>query len=90
MPKSIQEHPLPNIAGDDLKRNLSIDGQADCEVPCEAIKAKALRRKSLRNVCVFSFCYFLTFSGFWALTNLQSTMNAEGGLGETILKPLCT
>ncbi|GIY48317.1 hypothetical protein CDAR_37391 [Caerostris darwini] len=78
MPKSIQEHQLPNIAGDGLMRNLSIDGRADCE----AIKAQALRRKSLRNVCVFSLCYFLTFSGFWALTNLQSTMNAEGGLGD--------
>lgn len=34
-----------------------------------------------KNFLVLCFCYFLLYSGFWALTNLQSTMNADSGIG---------
>lgn len=38
-------------------------------------------RRALQNLFIISFAYFLFFSGFWSLSNLQSTMNAQGGLG---------
>lgn len=34
-----------------------------------------------KNFLVLCFCYFLLYSGFWSLTNLQSTMNADSGIG---------
>ncbi|GIY48314.1 UNC93-like protein [Caerostris darwini] len=39
------------------------------------------RRRILKNLFVVSFGYCLFYSGFWALTNLQSTMNAVSGMG---------
>lgn len=35
----------------------------------------------LKNLFVLNFFYCLFYTGFWALTNLQSTMNAEAGMG---------
>lgn len=51
-------------------------------VSMDKAKVRRIRRKALVNLFVFSLCYFLVYTGFWALSNLQSTMNAEGGLGE--------
>ncbi|GIY05239.1 protein unc-93 A [Caerostris extrusa] len=39
------------------------------------------RGRILKNLFVISFCYCLFYTGFWALTNLQSTMNAMSGMG---------
>ena len=41
----------------------------------------ANKRRFLRNTMIVSLAYFFYFTGFWSLTNLQSTMNAEGGMG---------
>lgn len=38
-------------------------------------------KRCLRNLFIVSFAYFLFFTGFWSLANLQSTMNAEEGMG---------
>lgn len=48
----------------------------------DKVKVRRVRRKALVNLFVFSLCYFLVYTGFWSLSNLQSTMNADGGLGE--------
>ncbi|GIY05247.1 UNC93-like protein [Caerostris extrusa] len=39
------------------------------------------RSRILKNLFVVSLGYCLFYSGFWALTNLQSTMNAVAGMG---------
>ncbi|KAG8182981.1 hypothetical protein JTE90_013430 [Oedothorax gibbosus] len=39
------------------------------------------KRNSLKNFLSLSLCYFLLYTGFWGLTNLQSTMNAASGIG---------
>ncbi|GFT78868.1 protein unc-93 homolog A [Nephila pilipes] len=39
------------------------------------------RGRILKNMFVLSFCYCLFYTGFWALTNLQSTMNAHSNMG---------
>ncbi|GFT78870.1 uncharacterized protein NPIL_532121 [Nephila pilipes] len=36
---------------------------------------------ALKNLLMLSFCYFLLSTGFWSLTNLQSTMNAASNIG---------
>lgn len=39
------------------------------------------RKSSLKNFLSLSLCYFLLYTGFWGLTNLQSTLNAASGIG---------
>lgn len=34
-----------------------------------------------RNTAIIGTSYFLYFTGFWSLSNFQSTMNNEGGMG---------
>ncbi|XP_055938343.1 protein unc-93 homolog A-like isoform X4 [Argiope bruennichi] len=65
-----------------LNQNLSINKNVEYQDLFEKKERKKLQRKSLQNLIVFSLCYFLTYTGFWALSNLQSTMNAAGGLGD--------
>lgn len=60
------------------------------EIPCinelgDADEAKVLthtsKGRTVRNVLILAFAYFLFFTGFWSLSNLQSTMNGQGGMG---------
>ncbi|GFY61577.1 UNC93-like protein [Trichonephila inaurata madagascariensis] len=39
------------------------------------------RGRILKNLIVISIFYCLFFTGFWSLSNLQSTMNATSGMG---------
>ncbi|GIY05241.1 protein unc-93 homolog A [Caerostris extrusa] len=79
----INEHKLPNVALGDLGlANPSINANGECPYLADKTITKKLRRNHVWNMFVFSFCYFLTYTGFWSLANLQSTMNAEGGLGD--------
>ncbi|GFQ82138.1 UNC93-like protein [Trichonephila clavata] len=39
------------------------------------------RGRIIKNLFVLSFCYCLFYTGFWALTNLQSTMNSYSNMG---------
>ncbi|GBM02107.1 Protein unc-93 A [Araneus ventricosus] len=70
---------LPYVLVGGLGEGPSINENDECP---DFSEKRKLQRKSLQNVIVFSLCYFLTYTGFWALSNLQSTMNAAGGLGD--------
>ncbi|KAG8182984.1 hypothetical protein JTE90_013433 [Oedothorax gibbosus] len=48
----------------------------------EKKEIRKVRKETLVNLFVFSLSYFLVYTGFWSLSNLQSTMNAEDGIGE--------
>lgn len=39
------------------------------------------KKRCIQNLLIISFSYFLFFTGFWSLANLQSTMNAQQGMG---------
>lgn len=39
------------------------------------------KKRVFRNVLILCVTYLLFFTGFWSLTNLQSTMNASQGIG---------
>ncbi|CAL1287419.1 unnamed protein product [Larinioides sclopetarius] len=73
---------LPDVTEDGLGLNPSINKDEGYLQQEENIKTKKLRRRSLRNLFIFNTCYILVYTGFWALSNLQSTMNAAGGLGD--------
>ncbi|GBM02106.1 Protein unc-93 A [Araneus ventricosus] len=73
---------LPDVAEDGLGQNPSINKDERYLQQEEDIKIKELRRRSLRNLFIFNTCYVLVYTGFWALSNLQSTMNAAGGIGD--------
>ncbi|GFQ82137.1 protein unc-93 homolog A [Trichonephila clavata] len=81
MDKPVREHILSDVV-EDLRQNPSINEDEDDLDLGDKSKTKRIRRSSLRNLIVFSVCYFLCYTGFWALSNLQSTMNAAGGLGD--------
>lgn len=50
--------------------------------PMQKDEIRKTRKQTLVNLFVFSVSYFLVYTGFWSLSNLQSTMNAEDGIGE--------
>ncbi|CAL1287418.1 unnamed protein product [Larinioides sclopetarius] len=78
MNETVYYIPLPDVVVEGSGQGPSISKNAECQ---EDIRKK-LQRKSLQNLVIFCLCYFLTYTGFWALANLQSTMNAAGGLGD--------
>lgn len=47
----------------------------------ENIPTDKTGRIAQKNFLILCLCYFLLYSGFWSLTNLQSTMNADSGIG---------
>ncbi|KAF8793368.1 UNC93-like protein like [Argiope bruennichi] len=74
---------LADVAEVDLGQNPSINKDEKTDIQQDGVMdSKTLRWRSLRNLFIFNTCYVLTYTGFWALSNLQSTMNAAGGLGD--------
>ncbi|XP_035223801.1 protein unc-93 homolog A-like isoform X3 [Stegodyphus dumicola] len=74
-----KENCLSVVAGDSLLVDPCINQSSPSENV--AFPLKMNKTKILKNFIILSLSYFLFFTGFWALTNLESTMNAEKGLG---------
>ncbi|XP_035223793.1 protein unc-93 homolog A-like isoform X2 [Stegodyphus dumicola] len=70
---------LTDVAAD----NIIVDHSINQSTPTtnDVFPLKMSRGRIMKNLILLCFCYFLFFTGFWALTNLESTMNAEKGLG---------
>ncbi|KAG8182983.1 hypothetical protein JTE90_013432 [Oedothorax gibbosus] len=79
MINSVVECPLPSLVAGEMHSNPS----SDTEVECISFKEKPIMSKGriLKNLFVLNFFFCLFYTGFWALTNLQSTMNAKSGMG---------
>ncbi|XP_055938342.1 protein unc-93 homolog A-like isoform X3 [Argiope bruennichi] len=74
---------LADVAEVGLGQNPSINKDEKTDIQQDGVMdSRTLRWRSLRNLFIFNTCYVLTYTGFWALSNLQSTMNAAGGLGD--------
>ncbi|GBM02103.1 hypothetical protein AVEN_190543-1 [Araneus ventricosus] len=73
---------LPDVAVNGSGQNPCINENDGHLRLTEQLNARALRKRCIWNMFIFSVCYFLTFTGFWALSNLQSTMNAAGNIGD--------
>ncbi|GBM02098.1 UNC93-like protein [Araneus ventricosus] len=71
---------LPNVvAHQDFSQ---IDETSPClSVPSLQGEENISRWRIFKNLFVLCFTYCLFYTGFWALTNLQSTMNAAAGMG---------
>ncbi|KAG8182982.1 hypothetical protein JTE90_013431 [Oedothorax gibbosus] len=72
---------LPYMAAEEsMDEELCInEGDPD---PSTSKSLRYVQRKTFWNLFVFSFSYFLVYTGFWTLSNLQSTMNASQGMGD--------
>ncbi|XP_015921483.1 protein unc-93 homolog A isoform X1 [Parasteatoda tepidariorum] len=68
-------HILQNPVVDHGSVNSSYKTQLIEEVPLMS------KQRIIWNLFVLSFSYLMFQTGFWGLTNLQSTMNAAGGMG---------
>ncbi|CAL1287420.1 unnamed protein product [Larinioides sclopetarius] len=82
MTETASGHLLPDVTVNGLGQNPCINENDENINLAKQLNARAQRRRCIWNMFVFSVCYFLTFTGFWALSNLQSTMNAAGGIGD--------
>ncbi|CAL1287421.1 unnamed protein product [Larinioides sclopetarius] len=71
---------LPSVVADnDFSQ---IDEISPClSVPSLQGEETMSRWRIFKNLFVLCFTYCLFYTGFWALTNLQSTMNAVAGMG---------
>lgn len=81
MINSVVECPLPSLAaGGEILMEPSSDPD---DIECIKLMEPPIMSKGriLKNLFVLNFFYCLFYTGFWALTNLQSTMNAEKGMG---------
>ncbi|GBM02110.1 Protein unc-93 A [Araneus ventricosus] len=76
----ITDRKLSNVVGEyDSVEAPDHDKSSSC---CTTSGSEPMSRcRILKNLFVLSFCYCLFYTGFWALTNLQSTMNAVAGMG---------
>lgn len=69
----------------DVPKKLSeipcINESMECPVSGRIIISTMSKGRILRNGFFLAFAYFLYFSSFWSLSNLESTMNSDGGVG---------
>lgn len=81
---NVKDHILPNMAVKGMDQSLHINESYDEDLlDCTEISSvRAVRKRSLWNLFIFSLTYFLVYTGFWTLSNLQSTMNASQGMGD--------
>ncbi|XP_055938341.1 protein unc-93 homolog A-like isoform X2 [Argiope bruennichi] len=71
---------LPNVVSD--KDLYQVVETSPClSVPSLQGEEIMSRWRIFKNLFVLCFTYCLFYTGFWALTNLQSTMNAAAGMG---------
>lgn len=81
---SVNDRNLPNMAVKGMDQSLHINESSDENLldSTEISRDRAVRKRSLWNLFIFSLTYFLVYTGFWTLSNLQSTMNASQGMGD--------
>ena len=51
------------------------------DTPVPTVDIRSEKRRYMKNLLVMSAAYFFLFSAYFALRNLQSSLNAVGGLG---------
>ncbi|GFT61532.1 protein unc-93 homolog A [Trichonephila clavipes] len=73
---------LPNVVADEhLIHVHSVNNDSSSLLDQSKELDSWSQRKILKNLFVLCFAYCLLLTGFWALTNLESTMNAAKGMG---------
>lgn len=72
------------IINDSIECNASSDIsiETNCKPEIQRDDQKTIRKRASWNLFIFSISYFLLFTGFWTLSNLQSTMNSLEGIGD--------
>ncbi|KAG8182980.1 hypothetical protein JTE90_013429 [Oedothorax gibbosus] len=71
----------PKTANGHSDANVCINQELPCLNPNNDYKVNQSKRRLLKNLLAMSFFYCAFYTGFWGLTNLQSTMNAASGIG---------
>lgn len=75
------EKDLINVASNDAPNIPSINSDLGCLVSEKREVVISSKRRILLNLVIVNIAYLLFFTGFWSLSNLESTMNAEQGIG---------
>lgn len=85
---------MTNVVEESFGKNPIINDSIECHASSEISEGKCpkseisgedkktIRKRAFWNLFVFSISYFLVYTGFWTLSTLQSTMNAQEGMGD--------